>query len=554
MLNRLFLNVVIVVFFVAFVMLIGGAASAATFYVNSTRDLPDSGIDGTCNTGSNVDGSPECTLRAALQEANATAALDYIYFNIPGTDSGCTAGGICTINVAANDPSTVLEAIYPVVIDGSTQPTNSGVCTMSIPNRPSYKIVLKGTSQEPGLRLATGSDGSTIRGLNLQNFLNTIAIIDSSNNTIECNFVGTDETGMSAASGNMSNALLLGCNSTGNVIGGPDPEDGNIFSAHEIDGVQIVGGGCPPNEPDGNYVLGNFIGVAKDGVTPLGNGYSGISMFDGTGPDNNFIGLIPGACCSPPVYNPNVIGANGTGIYIGADVSGVIIAGNAIGTDLTGTVNLGNFYDGVYSEGSSILIGGTDPQSPNLLAFNDNGVTVYGDAALGNQIQRNSIFSNVSLGIDLGLDGVTPNDLYPDNDIGPNHLQNFPEIQSVALNGANLDITYSVPSPGTLTVEFFISDASGQGKTFLGQATYSANGGTVIATVPAGTATNGTRIVATATAAPTDDYGDTSEFSAEACLGNCAAAIPTMNEWGMIIFIVLAGLVSVHYLRRQRRA
>jgi len=31
-------------------------------------------------------------------------------------------------------------------------------------------------------------------------------------------------------------------------------------------------------------------------------------------------------------------------------------------------------------------------------------------------------------------------------------------------------------------------------------------------------------------------------------------AIPTMNEWGMIIFMVLAGLGAVYYLRRQRRA
>jgi concanavalin A-like lectin/glucanase superfamily protein len=30
-------------------------------------------------------------------------------------------------------------------------------------------------------------------------------------------------------------------------------------------------------------------------------------------------------------------------------------------------------------------------------------------------------------------------------------------------------------------------------------------------------------------------------------------AVPTMNEWGMIIFIVLAGLGSVYFLRRQKR-
>jgi len=33
-----------------------------------------------------------------------------------------------------------------------------------------------------------------------------------------------------------------------------------------------------------------------------------------------------------------------------------------------------------------------------------------------------------------------------------------------------------------------------------------------------------------------------------------SVAIPTMTEWCMIIFIALAGLGSVYYLRRQRRA
>jgi hypothetical protein len=31
-------------------------------------------------------------------------------------------------------------------------------------------------------------------------------------------------------------------------------------------------------------------------------------------------------------------------------------------------------------------------------------------------------------------------------------------------------------------------------------------------------------------------------------------SVPSMNQWGMIIFMLLAGLVSVYYLRRQRRA
>jgi len=36
--------------------------------------------------------------------------------------------------------------------------------------------------------------------------------------------------------------------------------------------------------------------------------------------------------------------------------------------------------------------------------------------------------------------------------------------------------------------------------------------------------------------------------------GQSIIIIPTMTEWGMIIFMVLAGLWSIYYLRRKRRA
>ncbi|TFH42084.1 MAG: IPTL-CTERM sorting domain-containing protein [ANME-2 cluster archaeon] len=31
-----------------------------------------------------------------------------------------------------------------------------------------------------------------------------------------------------------------------------------------------------------------------------------------------------------------------------------------------------------------------------------------------------------------------------------------------------------------------------------------------------------------------------------------SAAIPTLNEWGLIIFMALAGLGSIFYLRKQK--
>jgi CSLREA domain-containing protein len=57
------------------------AAPAATFVVNTTTDAVDSSIgDGICRTAAN-----QCSLRAAISEANFTAAADSITFSINGT-------------------------------------------------------------------------------------------------------------------------------------------------------------------------------------------------------------------------------------------------------------------------------------------------------------------------------------------------------------------------------------------------------------------------------------------------------------------------------------
>src|SRR5712692_9164441 len=88
-------------------------ATAAQFVVNNTADEEDfSSGDGVCET---APGNGVCTLRAAIEEANATAATDTIAFNIPGS-------GPYTIR-----PTSALPTITdPVTIDGTTQPGFAG--------------------------------------------------------------------------------------------------------------------------------------------------------------------------------------------------------------------------------------------------------------------------------------------------------------------------------------------------------------------------------------------------------------------------------------------
>src|ERR671926_346430 len=57
------------------------ARAATTFTVNSAGDGADANLaDNVCN-----DGGGNCTLRAAIQQANATAGTDTINFSVTGT-------------------------------------------------------------------------------------------------------------------------------------------------------------------------------------------------------------------------------------------------------------------------------------------------------------------------------------------------------------------------------------------------------------------------------------------------------------------------------------
>ena len=91
------------------------AHATTTFTVNQTTDVADENLaDNLCDINSLVAGD-QCTLRAAIEEANDTDGADTINFNLVGS-------GVKTINVGATglgDLSTITEQ---VTIDGYSQP------------------------------------------------------------------------------------------------------------------------------------------------------------------------------------------------------------------------------------------------------------------------------------------------------------------------------------------------------------------------------------------------------------------------------------------------
>lgn len=275
----------------------------------------------------------------------------------------------------------------------------------------------------------------------------TIIGAASQNPIVEGNRIGTDTTGQ-LARGNDQGGILL-AHSANARIGGTTAAARNVIAANDGPGLDVQTGVV------GAQVHGNFIGVAADGVTPLGN----------TGP----------------------------GVFIRQVGAAFTLGGTAAGA---GNVIRHNFGDGVQV-------------GPNA--------SVRQNAILGNTIADNGAASATDIGIDLVNDGVTANDP-GDADAGENDLQNFPVLTGASTDGAQTSVTGTIDTtPGRqIRVEVF-SNAScdpsgqGQGETFLGATEVTAGTGAspFTATVAA---TDASRVITTTATDLTTN--ETSEFSA----------------------------------------
>lgn len=505
-------------------LVVSAPVSAQSFTVNSTGHDPDAAPDGQCATGNMVGDLPECTLRAALQEVNngASATPVDILFDIAGCPDE-----LCVISIDTFNDETLPLITSPVNLDASTQPGNAGVCQSAIVSRPDYRIALQGSggAGSHGLNFASGSDGSVIRGLNVRNFGRGIMLVGSNDNRIECSAIGTDSTGMLPGPGNEMAGIFLACNSSGNVIGGADPLLANLIGANGMDGVQIFGGftSCggelpEDNMPVNNAVLGNQIGIAADGSSPLGNQLAGIAIFGGPGADDNLIGVLQDR---ETVYG-NVIGMNGTaGLYIDSDglqttpTENTLVQGNYFGTDRGGALDLGNGLAGIdIIRGALTMIGGPETEDANVFAFNgsagnDDGA-IYMERQMSdrNRIQRNIMYANRNEGIILR----SGHESDPEG-TGPNNLQAAPVMSNTSKEDGVVSITYSVPDQVDnfpLVIEFFLADGQlEQGRLFLIEHSYPAAGNSTL-TFSSAQINAGEFLVATAT----DSLGNTSEFSA----------------------------------------
>lgn len=415
--------------------------------VNSDADRGDHAIgDGMCDTNADAElgpgvAAPECTLRAAIEEANAGghAALG---FDIPGAPPHTIALG-----------SALPEITRPVTITGP-----GGAPSAAVAAPPQVVLSGRGAGLADGLNVGPGGAGTRIRGLAIVRFDGEGISIRSENVVVEACYIGVTPAG--AAAPNMGSGVLIGDGAT-NTVGGEATGAGNVLAANERFGVEVI-------DSSGNRILGNLIGPLPAGGA-LGNEMGGVAIRGAT----NAVG------------GPTAMPGNAPGNHIadGGGVGGVLIEGddNLVRGNLIGTATpaeaaaLGISGPAVLIEGSGNTVGGADEHTGNTIAHNDStGVAVIGITSENNTVRRNLIYANGALAIDLGADGPTANDLGAlraghDADEGPNDRLNFPVALTLAVDPFDssrriLSGVVDTPNPQRLVLELFASERPGAGR------------------------------------------------------------------------------------------
>ena len=555
-------------------ILVGGEVVPTILTVNSTGDAPDLNLlDGVCDTSNQVEGQPECTLCAALAQANTMPDITstnpvQIRFDVPISSAGhlyykndLVAGQVTTGNVsttsAANDsliadidpdwphswysikPDSALPQVtQPVVIDGYSQ-TGSLVNTSPTGGGLNTRLRIEVTGENAG-RVDEGlfkisATGSTIKGLAINRANGPKILIDTlGNNRVEGNFIGPDVSGTLAFPTpggpiliiDRPGVLLL---SQGNRVGGLTPSSRNLIAGNR----HLTGTGITVDATS-NLVQGNLIGTDRTGTKSLSNSSYGISI---EGSEGNLVG-------GNTTSSENVIA---DGVIIGGQLSNADnngILGNIIGAGIDGTQLPSeeiNITRGVFISGDNNTVFG------NTIAFR-GGVTV--SEGVGNIISRNSISSTLSLGIDLTSDielkvvNLPQDEL--DGDTGANGLQNFPYITGVSQTSGGTTVNgilHSTPN-SNYRLEFFASrerdpTAFGEGEHYLGsldittnslgENNYTAN----LPMIPSGFEyVSATATDITVRPPATTPANNTSEFSGAFPLAGCSLMVTNTSDSG----------------------
>jgi len=350
----------------------------------------------------NTNGSGAGSLANAIAQSNNLPGTQVIRFNIPGT---------CPRVITQAQGQPLPDITDNVRIEGFSQPG-------SVAGAPAARTIcvgVWGNQQLPALlRVPVDADASLdvsglgFGGTTLDAGAAAIVLLGGGGHQIGASQFG----GSIGPAGNpvllnvLQNGIVAGFGAHDGTIGGLDAEQGNVFNSARTAAIDI---GATSTQPAAFRVYNNFIGVKPDGIGTDANG-TGIGMGNSNG---NF------------VLNNWIGGNTSDGIVLRSGADDNVIVANDIGRcpsclapPFGSESLLGNGLHGVLvrSGASGNIVNG------NRIAGNGFGIAEEAGAN-ANPLVGNRIYRNGGLGIDIGRDGVTPND---GGGIDPDGVQNFP--------------------------------------------------------------------------------------------------------------------------------
>ncbi len=358
-------RVVLTLLAALFLLVLPASASALEYKVDSTADEP------AVSSAACLTAGGKCTLRAAIEAANATGVADEITFS--SAFDGQLADTIA--------PATPLPAIEePVSVLGGDCFGEDG------PDAPCVGI--EGPSAAAALTVED-ADGVVIEGISITGAQFGIDVIDSSKGFIARNdWIGLK---LNAAEDGNVTGIFLDPGSEGATIGGLVASSRNVIAGNDGDGLDLNGASHAT-------IQGNYFGVSPPGPVGLPGGSQqrangkDIEITDSTSGGgvkavSNEIGTtIEGAALTTDACDGgcNVISGASYGIDLQGDGAGqneapatgsTFIKGNFVGLDASGTEVIPDSLYGIYVGGSDhATVGGYALAEANWVAGGSEGI------------------------------------------------------------------------------------------------------------------------------------------------------------------------------------
>ena len=494
-----------------------GQAGAATFVVDTT-------LDNVTTLYTQCTAAPgNCSLRGAVQRANANPGADVIEFSVPvADDPNCdAASGGCRFGLAQG----VLMVTDTLTIDGYTQ---SGATPNTIlASSGALDSVLKIELNNAGAASAAIDSNSalTVKGLIFNIFSSAIrSQSDVANLTVQGCWFHSTVDGVGIAAGGSGaiyySAVNVQSGQTRLVqIGGLMPAQRNWFPAGGVSLNNNAGFNQTPIFTQ--RVEGNLFGVGRDAMSPgtTFNRFGGIDFYSVITPGSSLI--IGGTDANARnIFGNLAVGISGGGSNQVIPVGRERIIGNSFGVGKDGVTSLPVFKA---ISTARAEIGGFSAAEANLFVGSNlpadqesRGIANYGDGrVLGNRYRG---YRDCAICAGLGDDSAFAMYSNDPGDPDGTNRQNFPEISAISQNGNQLTITYKVDTATAnatypLDIEFY-KGVKWEGEEILGRDVYSTPQAdrTVTLTIPAAI-TFGADDVLLATANAAAPAGGASRFS-----------------------------------------